>query len=186
MRTSEFAVVLFTLMALSAFDGNAGDTARVDSLAGMAVTGEKIKFEDGLSPRSAEAVDSALKQKLLDSYAAYLEAHLPYGYPNFQPKIETELKSADVNIAMNGELPATFIYLGLWGGCGSGGCETSGLIKEGGTWKEVFNFFGDCTYRLLNTGKNGLKDIVTENCKSNNHYRFQFDGQKYLETKEPE
>lgn len=147
------------------------------------LTEEIIKFEDGLSPMSAEAVHSALKQKLLNSYSAYLDAHLPYGYPKFQPQIETELKSTEIDIGIGKQIPAVFVDLGLWGFCGSGGCETAGLIKEVGTWKEVFNFFGDCSYRLLGTGNNGLRDIVAENCKSNKRYKFHFNGEKYVEAK---
>lgn len=153
------------------------------STGNKSITDEIINFEEGLSPRSAKAVHSTLKQKLLDSYSAYLEAHLPYGYPKFQPQIETELKSAEIDVGIEKQIPAVFVNLGLWGFCGSGGCETAGLIKEGSTWKEVFNFFGDCTYRLLSAGKNGLRDIVAENCQSNNRYHFQFNGQKYIATK---
>ena len=150
-------------------------------LVAFSASADEIKLNEGLSLRASKAVHSALKPELLESYSAYLDAHLLYEYPNFQPKIETHLKSADIDIGIERQIIAVFINLGLWGFCGSGGCNTVGLIKIDGNWKEVIRLF-DCTYRLLDTGKNGLRDIVADNCKySNNRYQFHFNGQKYVE-----
>jgi uncharacterized protein YjbI with pentapeptide repeats len=145
------------------------------------LSGNVIAFKEGLSASAAKAVHSALMHRLMDSYSAYLDAHLPYEYPNFQPSFTTALKSAEIDIGIGEQVPAVFIWLGLTGYCGSGGCDTVGLINIDDTWKIVFADFGSCAYRLLDTGTNGIREISAENCNSVSSTLFQFDGQWYVE-----
>jgi hypothetical protein len=151
-------------------------------LSGANLSGSIINFSEGLSASAAKAVHSALMHRLMDSYSVYLDSHLPYQYSNFQPSFTTALESAEIDIGIGEQVPAVFIFLGLTGYCGSGGCDTVGLINIDDTWKIVFEDFGSCEYWLLDTGTNGIRDIIAIGCKTATNYPnrlFQFEGQRY-------
>ncbi len=142
----------------------------------------ELKFEVGLNDRQATAVWSTLRELLLDSYDAFLDAHLPFVASDKRFVIDYEASPSAANFDLNvdGE-PETFVYADLWGFCGSGGCTTY-VLHDGATgWRVIGKFFG-CTLVVSEGLTNGFRDLVERDCRYSLPDRvYKFDGREYRE-----
>jgi hypothetical protein len=148
---------------------------------GIASADTDVELKKGLTPLSSKAVYEVLKKELVDAYKHYLDARLPYGYPNFQPTFKTNIESADVDLGLDMPAEASIVRLDVSGLCGSRGCTTYILLNNDGDWKRVYSGHS-CDYKILDFGSNGLRDVVAKTCtyKNNFTYHLKYNGRRYI------